>query len=544
MLSMKRALLASFVFVMAGGAAGGAAACSSSGGGGAPSADGGPDGTTVEAGEGGVAVSFTPVNPCTDSIDSIYADPGDVSGFAKGDIIKCAHDADYTAAALLATAKVPAGPGIGSWPADAGDAGTPPYSGKDFTSGAHVYRVLYRTERGDANSSPGYSSATVFIPDTPRKGATTALPIVLAAHGSRGQAGRCAPSKADPAAYEVNADFIHLVYPFVGFGFPVIAPDLAGYANYGAARNPPSAYDAVNDVGKSNLDGARALRKLIPAGLTDKIIITGHSQGGYTALDTLTLSDSYGVDGTIAAVAVYTPLWVSQRAFGAIFNLPDSYGSMALNPNNVAVAIWYHYTHSELLDGPGHGIDLFQPSKQALIKSFVDNDCWSPQYPELLDAGASANDFFLPSYVSAIELPATPLGGGNCNGNALCQTWIDRMTADYPHITGNDAQIPILLWYGNGDGTIPPVLAQCIFNRLSSDNANYKVCYDPDPAAGHSGPPAVDNNYVVDWVAQQALGDPAPTEPCQAIPPNDAGVPQLVDQEGGAVQCYPLISTQ
>lgn len=534
---MNRLFLAFGVLTIAGGAAATGAACSSGSSGGAqPGGDGGPDTSTTEGGGGGDSgdgggggVSFTPTNPCTDSIDSIYADPGDVSAMAKGQIIKCAHDKDLSPTDLMNDA------------VNVGDSGTPAYQGKNFTSGAHVYRILYRTERGDPANSPGYSSALVFIPDTPRKGPTTALPLVVAAHGSRGQAGKCAPSKDDPAAMDVHWDFVHLVYPFVGFGFPVIAPDLAGYANYGGKKNPPSAYDSVNDVGKSNLDGARALRKLIPSAATQKIIITGHSQGGYTALDTLAISDSYGADGTIAGVAVYAPLWLSQRAWGAVFLAPTGY---PIHTSSVGVvSIWYHYTHGELLDGPGHGLDVFDPSKQALVKSFVDNDCWNPPYAILDDAGTSANDFFLASYVNAIGLPASPIGNGDCKGDALCQKWIDRMTADYPHLTGNAAKVPILVWYANNDTTITPDGMQCVFNRLSSDNTNYKVCYDTNPV-GHGGTPAVDNNYVVDWAAQQTLGDPAPTQSCAPLPKDDAGVPQLTDDAGNFIPCNSLVSTQ
>jgi hypothetical protein len=530
---MNRLFLAFGVLTIAGGAAVTGAACSSGSSGGAqPGGDGGPDTSTAEGGGGdggGGGVSFTPVNPCTDTIDSIYADPGDVSGKAKGDIIKCAHDADLSPNDLLVAAQ------------HAIDGGAPSYQGAPFTSGAHVYRVLYRTERGDSANSPGYSSALVLLPDTPRKGATTPLPLVVAAHGSRGQAARCAPSKNDPAGSDVEGDFLHLVYPFVGFGFPVIAPDLAGYANYGGNGNPPSAYDSIDDVGKSNLDGARALRKLVPSAVTQQIIISGHSQGGYTALGTLAISDSYGADGTIAALALYSPLWLSQRTWGGVFNEPSVY---PIHTSSVGiVSIWYHYTHGELLDGPGHGLDLFQPSKQAVVKAFVDNDCWNPPYPDLDDAGASANDFFLPSYVSAIEVPATPLGGGNCQGDATCQKWLDRMTADYPHLTGNAAKVPILVWYANADITISPDGMQCVFNRLTGDSTNYKVCYETSPV-GHQGVVAIDNNYVVDWAAQQTLGDPAPKEPCASLSKNDAGVPQLVDEGGAPIDCNSLIPSQ
>ncbi|HEY8041059.1 MAG TPA: alpha/beta fold hydrolase [Polyangiaceae bacterium] len=517
---MNRLALASCLMLLAGGATGGVAACSSSSSGTSPG-DGGADGPA--------AGSFLPEIDCTDTLDSVYADPGDVTAWPKGAIIKCAKDQDLSIADMTAAVDV------------VDDAGDLSYTGKPFTSGAHVYRVLYRTERGDPASTPGYSSAIVFLPDTPRSG-TTPLPIVVAAHGSFGQAGKCAPSKSDPASQYVREDFQHLVYPMVGLGYPVIAPDLAGYANYGGAGNPPSAYDDVADVGKSNLDGARALRKLIPGSVTQQIVLTGHSQGGYTALATLALSDSYGADGTIAAVAVYAPIWLSQRVWAAILLAPGSYSFAQSSVGKASV--WYHYTHAELLDGPGHGVDLFQPSKQAAVKAFVDNDCWSATYPDLYAAGSSANDLFLDTYVKAIALPATPAGGGNCNGDATCQKWLDRMTADWPHLTGNAAKVPILVWYANNDTTVTPDAMQCVFNRLTSDGTSAQVCYDTDPV-GHTGSIAENADYVADWVAQKTLGGPAPAAGhCTALAANDAGVPQIVDGTGKPVACNQLLSNQ
>ena len=66
----------------------------------------------------------------------------------------------------------------------------------------------------------------------------------------------------------------------VGAGFPIIVPDLAGYANFGAAGNPISGYAAAADVGKSTLDGARALAKMFPRAFSGKVALVGHSQGG------------------------------------------------------------------------------------------------------------------------------------------------------------------------------------------------------------------------------------------------------------------------
>jgi hypothetical protein len=178
------------------------------------------------------------------------------------------------------------------------------------------------------------------------------------------------------------------------------------------------------------------------------------------------------------------------------------------------------------------------------VQSFVNNDCWSNSYPDLGDGGESANGFFTPSFVSAIGVPATPLGNGNCSGDSTgeCAKWIARMTADWPHLTGAAATTPLLVWYANNDTTIPATDMQCVFNRLTADNTAYRVCYDPDPV-GHSGSVSENSDYVADWIAQQTMGGAAPTEPCQALGDGDSGVPTL-ESDAGAVQCNDLLSNQ
>jgi pimeloyl-ACP methyl ester carboxylesterase len=497
------------------------AACSSSDNGSA--ADGGGSGDVAAD----VANPSVPEITCSDSIASVYMDPGDVSAQPKGAILKCAHDSDLSASALLAAAQT--------------DAGLIPYSGRPFTSGAHVYRVLYRTERGDPNGTPGYSSALVFLPDTPR---AVQLPVMVVSHGSFGQGSKCAPSLHDPASSWVYPGFPQLVYPFVGFGYAVIAPDLAGYANYGGAHNPPSAYADVEDVGKSTLDGARALRRIIPSSVTQQVVLVGHSQGGQTALAAMSIADAYGVDGVITAAAMYSPLWWSERSFAAIFLEPAKYpfASSTTDAGSAAgpVSIWIHYTAGELLDGPGHGVDVFAPDAQAGIKNFVDNECWNAEYPDLLKLGTSANDVFDPAYINSMALPSET---GTCNaGDTTCAKWLPRLTADYPHLQGSARTIPLLVWYANNDTTITPDIAACIFERLTGDKANYTACYDSDPV-GHAGVVAAKSEYVADWIAAQMLDAAAPP-PCTTLPENDAGVPQIPNGAGGYVGCNPLVPQQ
>src|SRR5690606_8351676 len=138
----------------------------------------------------------------------------------KGEIVKCHEDPVLSQDGLQGRLKA-----LG-------------YTGKDLTSGARVFRVTFRTERGDAANTAAVSSALVYVPTVPR---ANDLPIVVGARGSRGQAADCAPSKKKEGL-GVNDDLDRLAYPLVGLGFPVIVPDLPGYVSYGSPGNPPSAY--------------------------------------------------------------------------------------------------------------------------------------------------------------------------------------------------------------------------------------------------------------------------------------------------------------
>lgn len=458
-------------------------------------------GSDATPGDGGVA-PLTLSHPCADMIDAVYGDPGaDLASKQKGQLIKCARDGAIGKDDLQAKAI-----------ADG-------YKGKPFTTGVHVYRISYRTERGDDKSTPAVSSAAVYVPDSPR---ASGLPVVMLARGSRGQAAKCAASRMDMAADAVNGDLRRLIYPIAGAGYAVIVSDLAGYANFGAAGNPPSAYASALDVAKSTLDSGRALKNLLPA-LGDKSVIVGHSQGGHSALASLALEGSYGTAGKIAAVATFAPLWISQRAWGAV-----AFASIGKNypiDTNVpaAVSIWYNYTHAELLDGPGEGVKLFRPAAQPVIKQFVESRCWEGgPYPELSALGSNVADLYDPAFGNSVGLAAAVTG--DCGTDPVCAKWLERYADDRPHIT---SKVPLLVLYGGNDTTIPPNRITCAIDRLRADGANMTFCYVPGES--HGSVVAAKGDYVADWIASLTLAEPAPP----ACPMNETAIMD----DGGPATC-------
>jgi pimeloyl-ACP methyl ester carboxylesterase len=466
-----------------------------------------PSPTATNSDAGAVAPLAEPSFPCGDRIDDVYGNPGALASdpAARGNIVKCVKEADISKDAMQAKLTELAAPAA---------------PGKPLTSAARVYRISYRTERGDTASTPSVSSAIVYAPVTPR---ASKLPVVVVGRGSRGQAAKCAVSKFDPALDGINGDAWRMIYPLVGYGYAVIVPDLAGYANAGTPGNPPSAYAQSSDVAKSTLDGARALKKLFPA-LDEKVVLVGHSQGGHSALSALALAGSYGTSGPIVGAAVYAPLWLSQRSWGGVLisSIGKNYPLATSSIGNVSV--WYHYTQAELLDGPGEGKKLFAADKQAAVEAFVNGECWGST--ELSKHAQFAHELFDPSFVQEISLPAAT--GGDCSSER-CTKWIARYKADRPQLVGDAAKVPILLTYGTKDTTIPPERMRCALDRLKQDGANLTACVDKD--LSHSEIVSARGEHVASWIASLTLGEPAPPAcaanesaieaACATPPPND-----------------------
>jgi pimeloyl-ACP methyl ester carboxylesterase len=457
-----------------------------------------------------VGTPLLPASACTDALDSIYADPGTLEkGVAgRGKVLRCAKEVTLDVATVNARLKL------------LGD------KGKPATSGITVYKVLFQTERGDSANSVGYSSARVFVPTTPRLGK---LPAVVTASGTRGQNGKCAASKS-PLELGVD-DALKMAMPIAAAGLPVIMPDLAGYANYGAAGNPPSGYALADDVGRSVLDATRALHQMFPM-LADTSVLVGHSQGGHSALSGLALAESYGApDVKVAGAAVHAPLWLSQRTWGAIMNSDVATRfDIKASSFTAAVTVWYHYSHAEVLDGPGEGLKMFKPEVRDGVKAWFDTKCIQDGSAELGKLGTYIHEGYDPTFVAAVKfsstLPFTPPG----EAGSLSAKWMNRYLNDRPHLTGKAATTPILITYGGQDTTIPKERMACAIERLTEDAAKYRVCYNP--TATHSTIVNETGSYVADWIYQKTNGgaDPgkcpgdeaaAALPACATPPPND-----------------------
>ncbi len=144
-------------------------------------------------------------------------------------------------------------------------------------------------------------SGSVSVPKgKPPKGG---WPVISYAHGTTGTADACAPSRnreGDPAT-----GYISYVYPelndWLDAGYAVVQTDYQGLGTPG-----PHAYLIGEAEGRSVLDIVRAARQLDPA-IGKKFLISGHSQGGHSALFAAGEAKSWVPNLKLKGTVAYAP---------------------------------------------------------------------------------------------------------------------------------------------------------------------------------------------------------------------------------------------
>jgi pimeloyl-ACP methyl ester carboxylesterase len=164
---------------------------------------------------------------------------------------------------------------------------------RNVPSGAHAWRILYSTTRGDGTATVATAIvvAGTQAPPGPR-------PVVVWAHGATGIAPGCAPSLgADP----VGTGSIPDIAPAVAAGWVVIAPDYPGLGTRG-----PHPFLIGQGEARSLLDAVLAARGL-DLTLSDRTVVWGHSQGGNAALWAGIIAPAYAPATGVVAIAALAP---------------------------------------------------------------------------------------------------------------------------------------------------------------------------------------------------------------------------------------------
>ncbi|MGG5260621.1 lipase family protein [Phycicoccus avicenniae] len=179
---------------------------------------------------------------------------------------------------------------------------------REIPDDAQAWRILYTTTRDDGQ--PAVASGLVVVP----KERAAGLPVIAWAHGTTGAAPGCAPTVIDP--FEAGAFFS--LDTVLSNGWAYVGTDYVGLGTAG-----PHPYLIGQGEGRSVLDAARAARGLTEAGLGEKTVVWGHSQGGHAALWSGILAPTYAPDLELDGVAALAP---ASNLPGLVQNLPNVTG--------------------------------------------------------------------------------------------------------------------------------------------------------------------------------------------------------------------------
>jgi pimeloyl-ACP methyl ester carboxylesterase len=303
-------------------------------------------------------------------------------------------------------------------------------------------------------------------PDILQSHPENASRTVAWAHGTMGLADQCAPSQTDHLDLPDFDDYSATVASYLSQGWTVTATDYPGLGTPGL--HP---YLVGNSEGRSIIDSVRAARKLNPA-LSDKWVVSGHSQGGQAAIFAGELADSYGsglhLRGTVALAPGSNLDLITQGLAGTPLQgylVMAIYGLSAVDPT----------VHPDEI--------LAQPALDRA--SALETGCFG----EIQAAFA--------------ELTADELLVGGHLSDAL----IAKFAESNPGLVAGSA--PVLIVQGLNDDTIPADLTQYFYSQLCAFEQPVKLTEYPD--VGHVDVLAASQSDVIGYIAARFRREPAPS---------------------------------
>ena len=173
-------------------------------------------------------------------------------------------------------------------------------TGGESLKGAKNYLVDYKQVGVRGTMVP--VSGMVAIPKgkAPKGG----WPVITWAHGTTGIADVCAPSRLPAGELPAEAAQglnIPMLESWIKAGYAVVRTDYEGMGGPG-----PHPYLIGVSEGRGVLDIVRAARQLDPQ-LSDRVVISGHSQGGHAALWAASLVKRYTPEIRLRGVLAFAP---------------------------------------------------------------------------------------------------------------------------------------------------------------------------------------------------------------------------------------------
>ena len=328
----------------------------------------------------------------------------------------------------------------------------------DAVPGAKAWRILYHSTARDGRDIA--VSGVIVVPTKPASGPR---PVVTWAHGSKGLADVCAPSRDADMVSELPG-----IDAYVAAGTVVVATDYEGLGT-------PGVHPFL--VGESEahgvLDAARAAQQFPDANASNRVAIYGYSQGGHAALFAGQLAPTYAPDLDVVGVVAGAPI-AELRTL-----LPLASGVPALVGYPVMGVFGYEAAYPEV-----DPASVLTPAAVEQGRQAVENKC----------------------EVEVLKIVDKPVSETIAANPESTPPWPALLEANSAGRVRTPA--PILLVQGGKDTLVFPVFTDELVQRLCA--VGDTVALEPFPEAGHVDGEPASAAAVAAWTAERFAGKPAP----------------------------------
>ena len=328
-------------------------------------------------------------------------------------------------------------------------------------------------------------------------------PLMAWAHGTTGTARRCGPSQMPQPAQPLNQYLLASGTSYNDFGLPametflrrgyvIVASDyqgLGGPGDHQYAQNVSNGRDVINAL--------RAARSFKPVGAGGRAIVYGWSQGGGATIGAagqatyLQSADGAAPINILGFVAmapqdtgIQMPPEVSteSEASKLLQSLNKQMGGDVFNFTHLMMYYW-----GIAAAKPGLNLsDLLMPDAVDKVNAIMQRKC-------IHELSASFSYSYGNSYQQMLKPTPT---------NALA--WVKAAKALSP---GLHPMAPVVIYWGNHDTMVPPVMHKLYFEAACRNGAVLSRIELPGNQT-HFSTPAVAEPLYVQWVADRFAGKP------------------------------------
>jgi len=365
--------------------------------------------------------------------------------------------------------------------------------------GSKAWRLAYVSS--DGANRPTIATALIAIPDAPARAGGRRL--VAWAHGTTGTARRCGPSQDAVPAQPLNQYLLSTgttwsdvglpaMETLISRGYVIVATD---YQGLGGPGDHQYAQPVTN--GRDVINALRAARVFKPAQAGEDAIVYGWSQGGGATIGAAGQEEYAKSKQGVAPINILG--FVAMAPEDAGIQIPAGINTeaeasklvQALNQqfsNNI-----FNFTHLSMMywglasAEPGLSLaDLFTPEATTHVNQIMRRKC-------IHELSASFSYSYGNTYQKMLK--PTP-------SNSLA--WVKAIQQQSP---GLKPMAPVVIYWGNQDDVVPPVMHQLYFEAACKQGAVMSRIELPGNNT-HFTTPAASEPFYLAWMDDRFNGKP------------------------------------